>query len=457
MNSVPEFNASWSKISVQRNSQEFFREVGKSIGIPDIDAEPFLMWVVRERIFTPLPPIWKEIQSSFDGSNLKFVYQNTITQQISEEHPATDYFKSVVETERKQFSPTPSLYQNDQNTEMWDRTRESSFIFSQSQRHSHSPQRLENSHEGNSHPEENQEGEWECKFCHKLNLMSEEQCGLCLEAKSSEGIGSIEQSLDGIQGLGNPIAQEMSDEQWSAFIAAEEKRARELGISNSQMILEAESSEGAELPQQQRSSKKVRVKKPKGLSKLTSDRVVYKSSPSLPPPMPVVLEFYSWWRENSAGQMIKRGLTLVYHYIEDNFMVQLDGSEKIYTISHIMGKYGPVEVWDLHVGAALDVLGRRITLHSAERTTAQWLDKQATWYIRVAEALEKALYKHGSKAKLKQVSDRLFAHQNALQIKKVKGKGYVNLRKLRTEIEEMKLALSEIRPQLAQKLTKDMA
>jgi len=457
------------RITSFKQSQEYTEQVAESLGI-DLEAEQFLMWIVREHIFTPLPPLWKEIQVSKDLSRPKLVYQNVITREIKDEHPATNHFKSLVDQERKQFdgqfSPLNRGDAGHQATYTWESPLTEQLGESERER-----QKSDDLEEGSRPPAQslfgsNQEldGEWQCKFCNQINLANEENCGLCQEARSSEGASSLDTGAGGgggaaagAPGGGGPHHQ-MSEEEWSAFIAAEERRARQLGISNSQMQLEDQGSGSSRLLQENGKARKKKKKltKPRGLNKLTSERLIYKSSPDLAPPMPAVLEFYSWWTETSAGQMLKRNLTLVYNVVEDNFMVQIEGSDKIYTLSHILGKHGPAGAWDLHVGARLDVLGRRLTLRAAERATAHWLDRQAAWYMRVAEDLEAALRKHGLRpAPGAGATDRLFARERALQAKKARGKGYADLRRLRNEVLTMKGALAELRPQLAQKLVRD--
>ena len=61
-------------------------------------------------------------------------------------------------------------------------------------------------------------------------------------------------------------------------------------------------------------------------------------------------------------------MDLLYSCETGQFQVILDRSDKVYTLSHIEGKHGPLESWDLHVGARLNVLGRMTTLMQVSNT-----------------------------------------------------------------------------------------
>ena len=87
------------------------------------------------------------------------------------------------------------------------------------------------------------------------------------------------------------------------------------------------------------------------------------------------LHFKSWWKEGNATPQassekrdvntsaFRRQTVDVFFTIEDgSFKIALDGDDKVYSISHIEGRNGPLECWDLYVGARINMLGRNITL-----------------------------------------------------------------------------------------------
>ena len=49
----------------------------------------------------------------------------------------------------------------------------------------------------------------------------------------------------------------------------------------------------------------------------------------------------------------------------------------MYTLSHIEGLHGPLQCWDLHVGARINVLGRSTTLMQTSGSTLAWLESHA--------------------------------------------------------------------------------
>ena len=68
----------------------------------------------------------------------------------------------------------------------------------------------------------------------------------------------------------------------------------------------------------------------------------------------------------------------------------------LYRLSHLEGKYGPVGPFDLYVGAALEVLGRRLTLkQTADLATKTWVEAEAARLRRVQERLLDELRTYG--------------------------------------------------------------
>lgn len=97
------------------------------------------------------------------------------------------------------------------------------------------------------------------------------------------------------------------------------------------------------------------------------------------------LQFFSWWQEGTGRGMVRRSVEVRYLLRTREFQargsrcmcslarptrwrawctqVLIEGDDKMYTISHILGREGrPLEALDLHIGARIDVLGRPTTL-----------------------------------------------------------------------------------------------
>ena len=120
-------------------------------------------------------------------------------------------------------------------------------------------------------------------------------------------------------------------------------------------------------------------------------RHVFDGVPVTAPP-PRTMRFGSWLM--AEGERHELHITFDTH--SSTFGVTIDEDKHPFTFI-AMGKNGePVNVWDLHVGAIIDVLGRPTTLKSAGSRTVAWLDAQARKLHRVVNGLEARLNKFRS-------------------------------------------------------------
>lgn len=116
------------------------------------------------------------------------------------------------------------------------------------------------------------------------------------------------------------------------------------------------------------------------------------------------LHFKSWWKEGNATPQassekrdvntsaFRRQTVDVFFTIEDgSFKIALEGDDKVYSISHIEGRNGPLECWDLYVGARINMLGRNITLKQV-RTRARG---RLVWHVVLLYGAQGALASHG--------------------------------------------------------------
>jgi len=105
------------------------------------------------------------------------------------------------------------------------------------------------------------------------------------------------------------------------------------------------------------------------------------------------LKFYSWWFEDqessdltlrvssateAGGGLSKRYVTITFDIASCTFAIRVVSNEQelavgqICSVTNVSGNI--VDKWDLHVGAQLIILGRRVTLLKADLLTAQWAD-----------------------------------------------------------------------------------
>lgn len=100
-----------------------------------------------------------------------------------------------------------------------------------------------------------------------------------------------------------------------------------------------------------------------------------------------------------------------------------------------------LEPWDLHVGAVLSLLGRKVTLTSCNLATRHWLVSQADRLVRTRKLLERELEKfiHIAPVYEKYVrhyqgpGDRTNSPLNPIN-PKFSSRGEVNLRRLIEEV-----------------------
>uniref|UniRef100_A0A7S3VHN0 Uncharacterized protein n=1 Tax=Dunaliella tertiolecta TaxID=3047 RepID=A0A7S3VHN0_DUNTE len=105
-------------------------------------------------------------------------------------------------------------------------------------------------------------------------------------------------------------------------------------------------------------------------------------------PLPPVLSFESWWNEGKERMHV----TIDFESATGICTASLNVAAQV----HRGPSFGqtPIEPWDLHVGAQLRLLGRRMTLQKArDAQTLQWLDAQAFLLRRVKEQFEQQLSK----------------------------------------------------------------
>ena len=80
---------------------------------------------------------------------------------------------------------------------------------------------------------------------------------------------------------------------------------------------------------------------------------------------------------SSSPRAQRRYCDIYYDCDTGNFQIVLDGVDKVFTLSHIDGRHGPLQCWDLHVGARITALGRHMTLMQASGATLEWLEMRS--------------------------------------------------------------------------------
>lgn len=114
-------------------------------------------------------------------------------------------------------------------------------------------------------------------------------------------------------------------------------------------------------------------------------------------PPPAFLCFTSWWRETERGHSVRREVRLKFDTRDGSVTLCLNKvTSTQYRLSHMEGKFGPVEAIDLYVGAQLRVLGRVLTLRQADSPTVHWLEAESERLMAIQRKLLDELASYGA-------------------------------------------------------------
>ena len=150
-----------------------------------------------------------------------------------------------------------------------------------------------------------------------------------------------------------------------------------------------------------------------------------------------VLTFNSWWYDGGK----KHSVTVAFNIADQTFSLRLDNDRDVtlHGLSSVTAKHGmPVQCWDLHVGAKLNILGKPTTLLQADGATVAWLEHHASRLAREKEALVAALRKYQTRALPPAVTFAKGARQP----------GGTSLRSLLDQIAKLRAAVAVYRPSL---------
>lgn len=129
------------------------------------------------------------------------------------------------------------------------------------------------------------------------------------------------------------------------------------------------------------------------------------------------LTFWGWWYEDVessdltlrvdgdsvvGGGLKKRYITVSYNLGRDRFSIKTDNDNQELFLDNVLSvtlrSGGTVEVWDLHVGAVLDVMGKPVALNKASLATSLWIDYQSKKFKKLRDDLLAELKKYKPRA-----------------------------------------------------------
>merc|ERR1712118_505491 len=120
-----------------------------------------------------------------------------------------------------------------------------------------------------------------------------------------------------------------------------------------------------------------------------------------------------------------------------------DARESVQHVVTSHKSHQPIRVWDLYVGAELDILGRITTLRHCSEATAEWNCYWAVVLLDIRRRLQMEVLKYDSRRMEKWLPSP----------PTVKLKGAWNLRLLMQQVIALQGRLAEHRPLLAERLT----
>eukprot|EP00928_Gymnodinium_smaydae_P058185 TRINITY_DN41415_c0_g1_i1.p1 TRINITY_DN41415_c0_g1~~TRINITY_DN41415_c0_g1_i1.p1 ORF type:complete len:191 (-),score=43.26 TRINITY_DN41415_c0_g1_i1:75-647(-) len=152
------------------------------------------------------------------------------------------------------------------------------------------------------------------------------------------------------------------------------------------------------------------------------------------------LEFDSSWNEGRN----RRSVYIRFNIAQRAFQVAIDEDNNLYHVPVVYGARtgDAVGVWDLHVGAEIDILGRVTTLHHCSQMTAQW---NQYWRERLVP-LQKRLLEELRKYDTRKLPPWLTREHRNPEV------GGADLRLMMSQVSELKALLMPYRPRLAEKL-----
>lgn len=107
-------------------------------------------------------------------------------------------------------------------------------------------------------------------------------------------------------------------------------------------------------------------------------------------------DFRCMWKELGLfGNVNSYGLMIRY-YEDGETVIKFDGLDGKWHFSQLEGPYGPVDRYDLFVGAKIRVFGRHLTISATSASTCQWIDEEGKRLMKKQDWLQSKIESVGS-------------------------------------------------------------
>lgn len=167
-------------------------------------------------------------------------------------------------------------------------------------------------------------------------------------------------------------------------------------------------------------------------------------------PVPAVLTFHSWWSEETlANGLQRKHIKISYQLQNKEFTIHFKDTKDSVRLSHITGKYGPINEFDLHVGFTMNVLGKSVTLKQADIETQAWIEREFQRLRKIRDVLVKELGKYD--LRYRRIDDIYAAEPKGSGGTRCQAAAFP-LRHLKLEVKELYDHVKKLRPNVAHKL-----
>ena len=102
------------------------------------------------------------------------------------------------------------------------------------------------------------------------------------------------------------------------------------------------------------------------------------------------------WVVGLFGDINSYCLTIRYNIDDGSSIVKFDGVDAKWYMNVLEGPYGPIERWDLFIGAKVRIFGRHLSITSANASVCHWNDVQAKKLMKKQELLRQKIESVGA-------------------------------------------------------------
>jgi hypothetical protein len=107
-------------------------------------------------------------------------------------------------------------------------------------------------------------------------------------------------------------------------------------------------------------------------------------------------DFRCMWKEfGLMGETNSYGLVIRY-YPDGQTVIKFDGVEGMWHLSKLVGPYGPIDRYDLFVGAKVTVFGRHMSIASCSASTCRWIEEEGRRLAQQQEWLQQRIESVGA-------------------------------------------------------------